>query len=56
MPLKAMMAKNQKNTNILAYAVKSDDSRKTKKNTNILPMPLKAMMAKMKNTETRITY
>ncbi|MBK8787261.1 MAG: hypothetical protein IPN43_12400 [Chitinophagaceae bacterium] len=32
MPLKAMMAKNQKNTNILAYAVKSDDSRKTKKN------------------------
>ncbi len=31
MPLKAMMAKNQKNTNILAYAVKSDDSRKTKK-------------------------
>ena len=56
MPLKATMAKNQKNTNILAYAVKSDDSRKTKEKTNILPMPLKAMMAKMKNTETRITY
>jgi hypothetical protein len=29
MPLKAKMAKNQKKTNILAYAVKSDNSRKT---------------------------
>jgi hypothetical protein len=50
-----MMAKNQQNTNILAYALKSDDGRKTEEKTNILPMPLKAMMAKMKNTETRIT-
>jgi hypothetical protein len=32
MPLKAMMAKNQKRTNILAYAVKSDNGRKIKEN------------------------
>jgi hypothetical protein len=56
MPLKAMMAKRPKKTNILAYAVKSDDSRKIKKKINILPMPLKATMAKMKTTETRIIY
>ena len=34
-----------------AYAVKSDDGKDQKP--NILPMLLKAMMAKMKNTETR---